>query len=352
MLEIRNLNKKFENFQIQDISFELEKGDYFIILGVSGSGKSVLLELISGLQNVSAGEIFLDGKNITNEKIQKREIGILFQDFAVFPHMTVRKNIEYPLKIRKFKKEDIKQKVESIAQKLSIYHLLDKKTTVLSGGESQRVALARTLVSSPKILLLDEPLSSLDIVLRNELRGLLRELNRNGQTIIHVTHDFEEAVSLANKVAIIQDGKIVQFGRPKIVFQNPANEFVANFSGVKNFYKAYIEEIGGSSSKIAKINNVVNIFIATELSNVEGSILIRSEDIILSNNKLESSANNNFKGKIIDIFPTTLGVEVIVDIGIEMFVIVTKSSSRKLNLEIGNEIWISFKATAVKFVKT
>jgi len=349
-LEVKNICKKFDNFSLNNVTFNLEKGDYFIVLGVSGSGKSVLLEILSGLINVDSGSITLDGKDITNEKIQKREIGILFQDFAVFPHMTVRENIAYPLKLRKINKSEINDKVQYLSKELGIEQLLDKNVGLLSGGEAQRVALARTLAISPKILLLDEPLSALDIILRNELRSLLRNLNRNGQTIIHVTHDYEEAVSLANEVAIIQKGKIIQSGKPKVVFQNPKSEFVANFSGIQNFFKVKIYYNEKETIKKAILENGFEIAVVCNEIDCEGNIIIRSENILISEERIESSAVNNFKGIITDVFPTALGVEVIVDVGVEFCVVVTKTSSRKMDLIQGKEIWISFKATSVQFI--
>lgn len=351
MLEIKNITKAFHKFNLTDISFGLEQGDYFALLGPSGSGKSVLLEIISGLQQADSGEIILNWKNITREKIQHREVGILFQDFAVFPHMTVRENIAYPLKMRKYAANIINKRVEYLAQQLSITNLLDKNTTILSGGETQRVALARTLAIAPKVLLLDEPLASLDVILRNELRTLLRNINRNGQTIIHVTHDYEEVVSLANKVAIIQNGKIIQSGNPKEVLHNPKNEFIANFSGIKNFFSVYIYFDESESVSKAKIGENLEISLHTNDANINGHIVIDSENIFISEEKINSSAINNFWGTITDIFPTRLGIEVVVDIGVEFYVVVTKASSLKLELNTGKKIWISFKASSVKFIK-
>ena len=352
MLEVEKINKKFNSFEIKNLSFKVEKGDYFVILGVSGSGKSVLLEIISGLISSDSGNIFLEGENISRKKIQKRKIGLVFQDFAVFPHLSVFDNIAYPLKFKKLKKSKIKLKVENIATEMNISHLLEREVKMLSGGEKQRVALARTLLLEPKILLLDEPLTSLDVILRNEIRGLLREINRKGITIVHVTHEYEEAISLANKVAIMQNGEIVQYGKPKIVFQNPESEFVANFSGDKNFFKTKIVCDEKSGTKVAEIENDMKFIIATECDECEGNIIIKSNKIILSKEKIESSACNNFRGKIGHIVPTTNGVEVKIDIGVFLYVVITKSSSRKLDLSNNINIWLSFKATAIKFIKT
>ncbi|RLD63190.1 MAG: ABC transporter ATP-binding protein, partial [Bacteroidetes bacterium] len=202
MLKVKNISKKLDDFNIKDISFSVNKGDYFIILGVSGAGKSVILEMIAGLMQPNSGTIYLNNKNITNEKIQKRKLGLVFQDYAVFPHLSVKENISYPLKNRGLEKKEIQNRLNQLAEEMSISHLLNRKPTTLSGGELQRVALARTLALNPECLLLDEPLSSLDIQLKNDLRGLLRKINKKGQTIIHVTHDYEEAIFLANKVAV------------------------------------------------------------------------------------------------------------------------------------------------------
>ncbi|MDA3779865.1 MAG: ATP-binding cassette domain-containing protein, partial [Bacteroidales bacterium] len=255
MLEISRLNLHFKEFEITDINFSVGKGDYFILLGKSGAGKTLILEMIAGLLSPKSGKIFLNNKDITFEKIQSRKVGLVFQDYAIFPHLSVFENIAYPLKPKKISKKERAKLVINCANDLNINHLLKRSPKTLSGGELQRVALARTLILKPDLLLLDEPLSSLDIQLRKELRSLLRKLNKNGQTIIHVTHDYEDAVSLANKIAVMHDGTIVQHGTPKDIFQNPKSEFVAEFTGTKNFFKARIESQGKGNLKKAYINN-------------------------------------------------------------------------------------------------
>ncbi|MFH1320793.1 MAG: ABC transporter ATP-binding protein [Bacteroidota bacterium] len=350
MLKIENISKNLEGFSIKNLNFSVDTGDYFVLLGVSGAGKSLILELIAGLINPDSGNIILDSKDITNDRIQKRQIGLVFQDYAVFPHLSVKENIAYPLHGKNLDSSELHQRVEQLAEEMNISHLLHRKPDTLSGGELQRVALARTLALKPKLLLLDEPLASLDVQLRNELRGLLRKINRNGQTIIHVTHDYEEAISLANRIAIIHDGTIIQTGNPKEVFQHPKSQFAANLTGIKNFFKVKINEDGKGKNK-AFINDTIPISILTDEAEGDGYILIRSEDIIISGKKLESSATNNFKGVVIDIIPAKLGVEVFVEIGIKLSVLITKESSEKFNLSEGKNIWVSFKASAVKFLK-
>ena len=234
MLRLININRRLGDFALSDINIEISQGEYYVLLGRSGSGKTQLLELIAGLEHPDSGKIMLDDEDITLKRIQDRKVGIVFQDYAVFPHMTVFGNIAYPLKARKEDKKYIVEKVENVATSMNISHLLARSTQKLSGGELQRVALARTLITSPRLLLLDEPLSSLDTSLKDDLKRLLRNLNKNGQTIIHVTHDYGDAISLAKRVGVLHNGKIIQEGSVNEVFNNPSNRFVARYAGIRN----------------------------------------------------------------------------------------------------------------------
>ena len=350
MLELKNISKKYDSFNLEDISLSVEKGDYFVLLGASGAGKTLILEIIAGIIQTDKGEIFLDKINITNKKIQKREIGLVFQDLAVFPHLSVKENIEYPLKNYKIKKSIIREKVNNISKKLNIDHILNRKPSTLSGGELQRVALARTLVSNPKILLLDEPLSSIDIQLKNELRKLLRRINNAGQTIIHVTHDYEEAVLLANKVAVLNEGKLLQTGTAREVFQFPKSKFVASFTGVRNFFPCVLMPSDSEGLKNAIIDNSIEIKLQNDKKQGEGFILINDNAIIVSNDKPKTSACNNLFGEILEIVPANNSIELIVDIGIKISVLISLESCKNLSLFEGKKIWISFKATNVKFL--
>jgi molybdopterin-binding protein len=348
MLELRNISCSFPGFSLAEISFNVANGEYFILLGESGAGKSLLLEAIAGLGQVKSGNLILDGKDITHEKIQKRGIGLVFQDHAVFPHLSVKENIAYPLKGKKLSNLQKDNIITETAFLLQISGLLNRKPSTLSGGELQRVALARALVQKPKILLLDEPLSATDSKLRSELRALLRQINRNGQTIIHVTHDFDEAVSLADRIAIMDQGRIVQSGSPQEVFRNPANGFVAHFAGIRNFYKVSIEKRNGNCT--ALLANEVEIVLGDSTESDSGYILIRNEDILISPNAFESSALNNFEGKVIDIYPSRSGMEVELDIGIAMFAQISRESATKLKLAPSENVWVHFKASSVKFI--
>lgn len=199
MLSCRDLEYKVGSFHLKGFSLELQKGDYCALLGPSGSGKTIILELIAGLRTLKKGSIIIDGRDCTRMPPQHRPVGILFQDYALFPHMSVYENIAWPLKIRKMKKNDIKGMVENFASDLDIQRHLDRMPESLSGGEKQRVALARTLVIHPKVLLLDEPLSALDAPLRDQSALLLKKVSLTGITILHVTHDQAEVISLANR---------------------------------------------------------------------------------------------------------------------------------------------------------
>lgn len=339
MLEIKNISKKYKGFAIDDISFIVDKGEYVVLLGESGAGKSLILEMIAGLIIPDSGEIWMNNKNITNEKIQRRNIGLVFQDNTVFPHLTVKDNLAFPLVSRKEDKKTIESKVVKLAEKTGISHLMNRWPAKLSGGELQRVALARTISFEPDYLLLDEPLASLDVQLRDGMRSLLREINNEGITIIHVTHDFEEAIALADKVGIIHKGRIIQFGSPKEVFHKPKSKFIANFTGIKNFFNAEI-----ISPNIILLEKKIEMKFANNESLGLGFAMFKSEDVVIALSKINSSLSNNFQGKVIDIIPSIRGMELIVDIGIKVSAIITQESFENLNIIKNTNVWIGIKA--------
>jgi molybdopterin-binding protein len=348
MLEIKNITYNAGEFSLKSVSITVHQGDYFILLGESGAGKSMLLETIAGLVNPESGSIIMEGKDITHQKIQSRKIGLVFQDHAVFPHMTVYENIAYSLHGRKLSHEEKKERVRRVADQLSISGLLDRRPSTLSGGELQRVALARALIQQPKVLLLDEPLSSLDSRIKSDLRSRLRKIHRQGQTILHVTHDYEEALSLGNRIAVIHNGAIIQEGTPEEVFRNPKSEFVAHFVGARNFFKALLT--GENNNSIALVEKTIPVRLIPPTVGPNGYILIRSEDIVLSNDPFDSSATNNFEGTITEIIPGIRGTDVVVDIGIRLHALITAESLNHLELREGKQIWLHFKATAVRFI--
>ena len=282
-------------------------------------------------------------------KIQRRPFGLVFQDHAIFPHLSVRENIGFGIKHKGFGRKELDSRVEAQAKAVEIGHLLDRSPKTLSGGELQRVALARTLIRRPRYLLLDEPLASLDVSLRQGLRSLLKKINLAGQTIIHVTHDYEEALVLAGKVAVINQGKIVQLGLADEVFHQPGSEFVARFAGIRNFFPArlYREQ----DRQYGELDNGMVIRLNTEEPEGRGFVLLRGEDIFISMNDLPTSATNQFHGVIRDISPSIYGFEILVDAGTLYYARITRESVQNMALREGLEVWISFKAANVRFVR-
>lgn len=229
MLELKNIVKKYgNNVILDDISLQIKKGEIVSILGPSGSGKTTLLNLILGITDISSGKIIYDGEDITNVPLEKRGFNIVFQDYALFPNLTAYENIVYGL--RNKLGISTEQDVQDFIHLLGLEEHLNKRISQLSGGQKQRVALARTMIMKPKILLLDEPLSALDGVIKESIKSKIKEIAREfSLTTIIVTHDPEEALTLSDKVLIINDGEIAQYGTPKEIIQQPADDFVENF---------------------------------------------------------------------------------------------------------------------------
>lgn len=239
-LSLKNISFSYKDtLVIDDFSLDVEKGSFTTLLGSSGCGKTTLLRLISGFLEPTCGEILIDGKNQKGIEVNRRKIGFVFQDYALFPHLTVRQNLLYGLKIQKKEMKDSsdsENELFEIAKILGLENLLERFPHELSGGQQQRVALGRSLILKPKILLMDEPLSSLDTKLRISVREELREIQQKvGITTIYVTHDQEEALSLSDKIAVLNEGKLIQFGSPKEIYFNPNSRFVAEFIGNANF---------------------------------------------------------------------------------------------------------------------
>ncbi len=351
VLQMQNLSVRFRSFALEDISLDIRQGDYLALLGVSGAGKTVLLEALAGLVKPAQGRILLNGKDITRDKVQGRGIGLVYQDLSLFPHLTAYKNIAYPLRRRAFTGNELHARVDELARLVEVTHLLDRFPGTLSGGEAQRVALARTLAADPQVLLLDEPLSNLDVKLKGELRSVLRNIHRSGKTIIHVTHDFMEAATLANMVAVVENGRLIQHGNPEEVFRHPRNEFVARFSGIKNLFPCRVEEYSADQGlHAAYVNDMVSIYYIGRDGHKHGYVMVPQEDIIVSENPVESSAINQLQGVIREAYLSGSGMELVVDTGVPFVVAVSRQSQEKMKLQPGKEVWLSFKAAAVRFM--
>jgi molybdate transport system ATP-binding protein len=367
MLRVERLSKRLGQFVISDISFDVGEGEYFVLLGASGAGKTILLETIAGIHRLDAGRITLGGRDITRESIQGRNVGLVFQDRVLFPHLSVRRNIAYGPRSRGIGRSEAEELVLRTARNLEIEHLLDRSPGTLSGGEAQRVSLARALAIGPPCLLLDEPLSSLDIGARADMRALLRRLNRNGITMLHVTHDYEEAVSLATRIGVMEHGTIVQAGPPDEIFRRPASEFVARFVGIRNFFAGRLVRRDGKvdenrpsaagdpalpdPSEAEFVSSGLTLNILTDAPEADGHAIIRSEDVTVSREPFSTSARNLFEGTVTDAFPCRLGMEVIIDIGPEIAALVTKGSVEELGLRHGAKVYVGIKASAVRFIE-
>ena len=239
LVSLRNLNKYYGDFAaVDNISLDIKDGEFLTFLGSSGSGKSTTLSMLAGFETPSSGEILVNGQSLVNVPPHKRDIGMVFQRYSLFPHLSVRDNIAFPLSIRKLAPAERERRVDAMLKLVQLEQFAHRRPSQLSGGQQQRVAIARALVYEPRILLMDEPLGALDKKLREDLQDELRQLHRRlGITIIYVTHDQEEAMRLSQRIAIFSHGKIVGLGSGYDLYQNPPNAFVASFLGNSNFLK-------------------------------------------------------------------------------------------------------------------
>ena len=233
---LRGVTKRFRrDVAVDDVSLHIEDGSFVVLLGPTGAGKTTTLRLISGLEKADAGDILIGGRSVLNETPAQRDVAMVFQQYSLYPHMSVRENLEFPLKspILQTPREQIARKVGEVAEVLRISHKLDNKATELSGGEMQRVAIGRALVRDPAIYLMDEPLSSLDAKLRTELRVELKRVQMSlGATLLYVTHDQIEAMTMATHVGVLDHGRLVQFGTPREIYENPVSLYVASRLGL------------------------------------------------------------------------------------------------------------------------
>jgi len=249
LVSLRNLNKHYGDFAaVDNISLDIKDGEFLTFLGSSGSGKSTTLSMLAGFETPSSGEILVNGQSLVNVPPHKRDIGMVFQRYSLFPHLSVRDNIAFPLAIRKLAAAERDKRVDAMLKLVQLEQFAHRRPSQLSGGQQQRVAIARALVYEPRILLMDEPLGALDKKLREDLQDELRQLHRRlGITIVYVTHDQEEAMRLSQRIAIFSHGKIVGLGSGYDLYQNPPNAFVASFLGNSNFLKLKAQGNGAAS---------------------------------------------------------------------------------------------------------
>jgi molybdopterin-binding protein len=344
MLSVRALSLSLGEFSLDSVDLAVVDGEYFIILGPTGAGKTILLETIAGIYTPEAGTISLDDRDITNTEPKDRGIGMVYQDYMLFPHLTIEENIGFGLRQQKADPARIRDLVSETADMLGIGHLLGRTPGTLSGGEQQRAAIARALVLRPRILLLDEPLSALDAATRDRLRRELKSIHRTtGTTVIHITHHFEDIFALADRVAVMQSGKVVQTGTPDEVFRRPATEFVAAFTGMENVF------YGISRIRSGEATIDLGAITLRTVSTVEGDVCvgIRPEEVIVSREAFESSAINAFSGTVVEIQQNGIFSRLVVDAGLPFVAVLTRQSVARLDLAEGERAHITFKASAV-----
>jgi len=290
-INIENVVKRFgKDTVINGLSLDIKPGEFFTLLGPSGCGKTTLLRMIIGFNSIEGGQIKIDGKVINDIPTNKRNMGMVFQNYAIFPHMSVKDNIAFGLKNRKVPKKEIEPKVDEILKIVKIDHLKDRMPQKLSGGQQQRIALARAIVIHPEVLLMDEPLSNLDAKLRTEMRNAIKQIQQQvGITTVYVTHDQEEALAVSDRIAVMNSGVIQQIDTPKNIYQRPANIFVSTFIGLSNILKGVLEsnDKGKALVRIGDYRFQMNNIQKDISSNCPVKISVRPEEFIINKETAE-----------------------------------------------------------------
>jgi molybdopterin-binding protein len=348
MIRIDNVSKDLGEFHLDDVSLEIENGEYFVIIGPTGAGKSILLETLAGIFTPDKGRITLDGTDITYLPSRERKIGMVYQDYTLFPYLNVDQNIAFGLKNLKMSKEDIRDKVEELKEFMNIGHLAHRYPGTLSGGEQQKVAIARAIAIEPKVLLLDEPLSALDSRTKAYLRDGLKKVKREYDiTMVHVTHDQTEGIMLGDRIAVLMGGKVVQVGTPHEIFNRPTNEEMASFVGIENVLNGHIVNNNDGIAEVS-VEPHGSLFAVTEHSEGPMKLFVRPEDIILSREECDNSARNRMSGRIIDM--QDMGPMTRVRLNNDIIALVTKRSLESMSLNVGTSVYATFKTTSAHVV--
>ena len=339
---IKNAVKRYGDFTaLHGVSLNIEKGEFFTLLGPSGCGKTTLLRMIAGFNSIEGGDFYFGENRINDVPAHKRDIGMVFQNYAIFPHLTVEENVAYGLKARKVDKKEIDRRVKEALELVQIAPLATRKPSELSGGQQQRVALARAFVIEPSVLLMDEPLSNLDAKLRVQMRSIIKKLQRRlGITTIYVTHDQEEALAISDRIAVMNQGRVMQVGTPSEIYAKPENPFVAGFIGVSNFLNCDVTKCEGGMAKVS-IKGELDIDVPVRKSYTgKAQLSARPEQLFFS--------ETGMPGKVM--FSTFLGdfIEYEVELFDGQTLIINEYTKDTAKVhEVGENVFISFDDTRI-----
>jgi len=336
---------------VKDLNLDIAEGEFITMLGPSGSGKTTCLMMLAGFETPTNGEIYLDGNPISNIPPHKRGIGMVFQNYALFPHMTVYENLAFPLKVRKFSKDETDNKVEKALSMVSLSDFGSRMPAQLSGGQQQRVAVARALVFDPAVVLMDEPLGALDKNLRESMQYEIKHIHESiGVTVVYVTHDQSEALTMSNRIAVFNDGKVQQLSSPDKLYEEPVNSFVAEFIGENNTFQGEVLDISNNKCKI-KLESGDEILanpIRVKSKGEKSIVSLRPERAIIDP---DEKMDNKFKGKIEEVIYHGDHTRVRLSLlGNREFILKVPNSSARMDIKLGNEIkigWNSFDARAL-----
>ncbi|MBN1619241.1 ABC transporter ATP-binding protein [candidate division WOR-3 bacterium] len=349
-LSLKNVSKVFPGARaLEPLSLDVENGELIVLVGPSGCGKSTLLRIIAGLETPSSGEIFLDGKKINDTDPSRRDVSMVFQNYALYPHMKVRDNLSFALKMRKYSKVEIAKRVSEATALLEINHLLDRYPKEISGGERQRVALGRAIVRHPKLFLFDEPLSNLDAKLRVQMRSEITKLHMKlGATMVYVTHDQTEAMTMGDRIAVMRSdrkkgegGKILQTGKPMDIYENPLNRFVGEFIGTPAMN--FVEDIEFNAEGLPQIKGISGI-----LRGFDGNIDFSNTVIGIRPEKVKVSKASEDKGSMNISLIERMGAETLVYLDYEGFSLVSKVFSR-VEMKAGQKARVEINAEDAMF---
>lgn len=351
-VEFVNVEKKFsETVGVHRLNFAIEEGEFFTLLGPSGCGKTTTLRMVAGFLAPTAGQIFFDGQDITPVPPHLRNTAMVFQNYALFPHMTVFENVAFGLEVRKLPKSEIKERVQEALRQVYLSGFEDRRMSQLSGGQQQRVALARALVVRPRILLLDEPLSNLDARLRVEMREEISRLQKElGITTIYVTHDQEEALAMSDRIAVFHKGVCQQIGTPEEIYHQPANSFVASFVGESNLLPVEIGEISNGLLQVKVLDFLITSSHIPDLSqNTEGWVMsIRPEAIRLMSNP----GPNSLPGTIerVQFTGSLLQCSVRVQNQLTLQLLMLNQTYLYRTIKPGDQVWLYFPKDQIRLL--